>query len=61
MSRRKRRAIPIMLVCATGLVPLGLMPVMAATAAMTTAMTSHVSQVMLPIVAQRQIWEHALL
>lgn len=44
IARRARRPIAIIRECATGRVPLGLMPVTAATAAMTTAMPSHTSQ-----------------
>ena len=54
MKIRKRRAIPIMLVWATCRVPLGLMPVMAATAATITASTSQVSHVTPTILAQQQ-------
>ena len=53
MNSRKSRAIPIMLVWATCRVPLGLTPVMAATAAMITARTSQVSQVIPAILAQQ--------
>ena len=53
MKIRNSRAIPIMLVCATCLVPFGLTPVMAATAAMITARTSQVSQVTSTILAQQ--------
>jgi cytochrome b562 len=53
MNNRKSRAIPIMLVWATCLVPFGLTPVMAATAAMITARTSQVSQVIPAILAQQ--------
>jgi hypothetical protein len=53
MKIRNSRAIPIMLVWATCRVPLGLTPVMAATAAMITARTSQVSQVIPTILAQQ--------
>src|SRR5471030_95890 len=46
MKRSTIRATPIMLVCATCLVPLGLMPVIEATTAMNAARMSQVYQVM---------------